>query len=119
MMFVDLAVAVLIGVSAITGILLLSPAPGDGAALRSRERSELRDGLVSFVEARGIDWFLKTSPGEVCSEMASASNSSFAFSATLGSVSCGGPPPGSTYVTLTLDLIPLQVTLVSWSGGRA
>ncbi len=118
-MFVDVAVAVLIGTSAITGILLMSPAAGDAAALRLRVKTTLRDMLVSFAESEGVEWFLETPPAAICSQLASASNATYALSATIGSFSCGGPPPGATSVSLDLDLIPLEVTLLGWSGAQA
>ncbi|MDG6963725.1 MAG: hypothetical protein JRN16_08420 [Nitrososphaerota archaeon] len=119
MMFADVAVAILIGASAITGILLLNPAAGDATALRLRVKTALRDKLVSFVESEGVEWFLETPPATICSRLASASNATYTLSATMGSFSCGGPPPGTTSVSLDLDLIPLDVTLLAWSGAQA
>ena len=119
MRFVDLAVAALFGTSAFTGRVAWDPHGGDLASGRLALQTRLRDGLLTLVQERGIAGFLQSSPSTVCAYLAALSNSSSGVFATLGTRTCGAPPPrGSTTASLTLDLIPLAVTLVAWSRGQ-
>ncbi len=118
MRYVDLAVAALIGTSAITGIVAWDPRSGDTGSDRIAAQTQLRDGLLALLQQRGIAWFLVSPSWAVCSYLSSISNSSFGVSATLGSVSCGSPPRrGSVVASLSMRLVPFEVTLVAWSAG--
>lgn len=63
-------------------------------------------------------WLLQSTPAEVCADLAGRSNSTATFSGTIGSLSCGSPPPGvAALSTLTLNLLPYEVTLEAWSSA--
>lgn len=120
MKYVDIAIAILIGVSALAGLLVTSPQAGDGAARVYRLKTALRDRLTAYAGARGAAWFLQTPVPEICSQLEASSNSSFALSATIGSVECGPRPPmGSVAVNLSLLFLPFPVTLEAWSAAGA
>lgn len=117
MRYIDLAVAALIGVSAITGVMAWAPAGGDATSLQIERQMQLRDYLLLFLRQHGIAWLLATPTEAVCSYLASLSNSSFGVAATFGSVSCGVPPEnGSVAANVTLKLASSEVTLVAWSA---
>lgn len=116
MRYVDLSLAALIGVSAVTGVIALAPGGGDAASLQIARQMQLRDDLLRLLQQRGTAWLLSTPPAVVCSQLASLSNSSFRMGATLGGVSCGVPPRGgSAEANITLMLGNSEVTLVAWS----
>jgi len=115
--FIDLAVAALIGSSAITGIVAWNPRAGDAGAQQFASQESLRDELVEFLRHGGLAQFLQ-SPSGACLRVSEASNSTFRLYATIGSATCGTPPtPGSPNATLSLKLVPFVVVLVSWSPG--
>ena len=116
MRYVDLAVAALIGTSAITGIIAWNPRAGDQASRQLETQTRLRDLLLGILQQRGTTWFLRSPADVVCSYLARRSNSSFGLEATLGSLTCGPPPmEGSVAASLSLRLVPFEVTLVAWS----
>jgi len=118
--FLDIAVAVLIGASAITGILVWSPLQGDAASAEFAARTRLRDSLLEIVQGRGIPWLIQTPTAEVCAALADMSNSSVSYSAILGSYSCpASPPADSVSETIILRLLPMAVTLEAWSDVQA
>lgn len=117
MRFIDLAVAALIGSSAITGIVTWNPGAGDVGAQQLALQERLRDSLVEFLQRYGVIQF-QQAPAGACLHVSEASNSTFMLYATVGSLSCGtAPTGGSTNATLSLRLIPFEVVLVSWSPG--
>lgn len=116
MRYLDLAVAALIGTSAITGVISWDPRAGDAGSHRLELQTRLRDGLLALIQEQGVAWFVRTPPATVCAYLAARSNSSYGLHATLGADSCGSPPrPGSAVASLTMDLLPFEVTLVAWS----
>lgn len=117
MRFVDLAVAALIGSSAITGIVAWTPRAGDAGAQRVGAQVQLRDRLVGLLQRNGLVPFLQ-SPEAACRLLAESSNSTFRLYATLGPSSCGTPPTaGSPRASLTMRLVTSEVVLVAWSSG--
>ncbi|MDE1852708.1 MAG: hypothetical protein KGI38_03050 [Thaumarchaeota archaeon] len=120
MRFIDVAIAALIGTSAISGLAVWSPHSPDASSQKLALQSELRDRLVAFIQERGVQWLVRSTPAEACSALAGASNSTFSVSATLGTFSCGPePPPGRVTATISFRLAPFEVTLVAWSGAGA
>ncbi len=118
MRFLDIAVAVMIGVSAVSSIAVWTPRSGDALSDRIALQTQLRDKLVAFVKNRGLPWLLHASPAEVCAAMASSVTPPASVFASMGGQSCGAPPPGGAVVSnLTLPLLPFEVTLVAWSGA--
>lgn len=114
MRFIDLAVAALIGSSAITGMVAWSPRAGDAGAQRLGAQVQLRDRLLELFRRNGMSWL--ESPVAACRLISDASNSTFRLFATIGSSTCGTPPRGgSPSVTLSLRLVPYEVVLVAWS----
>ena len=117
MKFIDLAVAALIGISAITGIVSWSPKMNDADAQQLGEQVQLRDRLVGFLQRDGVMSVLE-SPSVACRVFSDASNSTFRLYATMGSSSCGTPPAtGSPSTSLSFRLVPFEVVLVAWSSG--
>lgn len=118
MRYVDLALAALIGTSALTGIVAWDPATADSNSRRLRLQSAVRDEVASFLQEKGTFWFLSSPPDVVCSTMAGMSNSTSGFAVSVGSLSCGPPPPiGSVSAELGERLGSLEVTVVGWSLG--
>ncbi len=117
--YLDIAVAGLIGMSAISGIAVWSPKSGDAGSRELMMQSELRDHIVSYLQQKGVLWLLRSSPEVVCSGLSNASNSSLTFAAKVGSVSCGSPPTGTVFATLPVELGPTEVVLEAWSTTRA
>ncbi|MDG7007331.1 MAG: hypothetical protein JRN06_03685 [Nitrososphaerota archaeon] len=116
MRFIDLAVAALIGSSAITGIVAWSPKAGDVGAQQLGAQVRLRDRLVGFLQRDGTIGFLE-SPA-ACQLISDASNSTFRLYATMGPTSCGTPPGlSSPSVAISLRLGKSEVVLVAWSSG--
>ena len=116
MRFLDLALAILIGASAVTGISAWNPRAGDAAANRLGEQMQLRDFLAGMLTREGAAWLL--SPSAVCAELGQMSNSSFGVAATLGPSSCGSAPEGDPVTaSLSMELAPYEVTLVAWSSA--
>jgi hypothetical protein len=114
--FIDLAVAALIGSSAITGIVALNPQAGDAGAGQAALQARLRDSLLEFLQRSGMTQFVQ-SPAAACQRLAEASNSTIKFYSTVGSASCGIPPgSGSQSATLSFRLVPFEVVLVAWSS---
>jgi hypothetical protein len=116
--FLDIAVAVLIGTSALSGLVVWNPRPGDSASNTLAVQSELRGYLLAFLRQHGMTWFLRSPPQEVCSALSADSNATVTMSATLGPFSCSGaPPPGAVAAVLSFSLEGSGVTLTAWSGG--
>lgn len=116
MRFIDLALAALIGTSAITGMVVWSPKASDAGAQRLGTVAQLRDRLVGFLQRNGLIQFESSS--DACRLIGEASTPTFRLYAAMGSVSCGSPPEaGSPSATLSFRLIPFEVELVAWSPG--
>ena len=115
MRYLDIAVAVMVGTAAITGLVVWTPAQGDSASASFQERTALRDRMVSFVETRGVTWFVTTPEAEICADVQGAANSTFVLSVQVGSSSCGVPPPeGAVFASISFQLVQSQVTLTAW-----
>lgn len=116
MRYIDLAVATLIGVSAFTGVVAWDPGGGDATSRKLAAQTRLRDSLLATLQEKGVAWFLRSPPGTICAYFASRSNRSSGVYATIGSRSCGNPPPsGANAASIAMDLVPFKVTLVAWS----
>ena len=116
MRYLDLTMAALIGVSAITGVISWDPKAGDTTARQTRAQVQLRDGLVELLQRHGMLWFAQSPPAVVCAYFAESSNSSYGLYATLGSVSCGSPPaPGSVVTSLAVDFGSFEANISAWS----
>jgi hypothetical protein len=115
--FIDLAVAALIGSSAITGMVAWNPRAGDAGSQQAALQARLRDSLLEFIQRSGIAQFIQ-SPAGACLRLLEASNLTIKFYSTMGPASCGIPPgSGSQTATLSLRLVPFEVVLVAWSSG--
>lgn len=120
MRYLDIAVAAMVGTAALAGLSIWGPGQADGAALRFRTQTALRDSLAAFVDSKGVPWFASTPWAEVCSALSAASNSTFAMSVQAGSASCGPPAPSdATSVRLSFTLASRQVVLSAWSDAAA
>jgi hypothetical protein len=120
MRLLDLAAAGIIGMTSVVAIFGLNPHPYVASAGRYSAESTLWDALESFVTSHGLYWLQTSPPDEICSEMASASNSTITLGATIGSTSCGPPPvPGAASVHFHLSLPSRNLELSAWSGERA
>jgi hypothetical protein len=117
MRWLDIALAMMIGVSAISGIITWNPRVADAGSHRLMLESRLRDRLVSYLDYRGLPWIQETPPEAVCADLLRLSNS-IALSATIDSFSCGpSPPNGAMIMSLTLHLGVREVTLQAWSSA--
>ena len=118
MRYIDIAVATLVGVSAITGVLLWTPRGGDTQASALAAETELRDRVAGLIEAKGMVWFIGTPPSSVCSYIAGLSNSTIHLLATVGGATCGSrPAEGAVRASLSFRLVHLQVTVEAWSNA--
>jgi hypothetical protein len=118
MKFLDVGVALMIGISALTGVAIWTPRSGDATANRMAVQTHLRDQLLAFLETRGVPWLIHASLSEVCDSLSSSLNGSGNAFVSKGDESCGvPPPPGAVASNLTLQLLPFEMSLVSWSGG--
>lgn len=117
MRWLDIALATMIGVSAISGIVTWDPRVADTGSHRLMLENRLGDALVSYLDSRGLPWIQESSPVAICADLESLSNS-IALSANINSFSCGpSPPKGATIMTLTLHLGVRDVTLQTWSSA--
>ena len=115
MRYLDIALAAMLGLAAITGLSVWSPGRGDLGAQSLRTRSDLRDSLSAFVDARGMAWFASASVSEICDAVSASSNSSFALSAEVGAVGCGAQPAlGEASAELAFTVASREVTLQAW-----
>jgi hypothetical protein len=120
MRYLDLAVAALIGTSAIAGVAAFSPRQADVASGVLAIKSELRDELLAVLQREGVTWLIRSSPQLVCAHLQDLSNSSVTLSGLIGPYSCGPSPPiGSTVATLVFYLMPYQVVLEAWPNAPA
>lgn len=120
MRYIDIAVAALIGASALTGISVWTPGPYDAAAKRSSLHAALQGELQGFVQSQGMVWFLRSTSGAFCSSLARASNSTVVFSGDIGGSPCGDPPPpGAVAASLHFTLAAREYELTAWSNEGA
>jgi hypothetical protein len=118
--YLDIALAILIGTSAISGILVWNPRTGDEAAASSSAKTLLMNALTTFVEEKGMAWFLQSPPEELCAGLASDSNSTFEITGVVGTYRCGPQPPeGATAASLSFDLSAFEVSLEAWRSAAA
>ena len=118
MRYLDLAVAALIGTSAIAGIATFSPAQSDNTSSRLAMESQLRDELLTILQREGFAWLVQSTPRAVCDYLQDISNSSVTFSGVIGPYRCGPSPPTSSPVaTLAFFLTPYQIVLEAWSNA--
>jgi len=118
MRYLDLAIAALIGTSAIAGVATFSPRQADYTSGGLLVESQLRDELLTIIQRQGVTWLILSSPQAVCAYLQELSNSSVTFSGVIGQHRCGPYPPGESPVaTLVLDLIPYQVLLEAWRNA--
>jgi len=113
--YLDIAIAALVAMSAISGTAVWTPRSGDGASRQLMLQEELRDYVLAYLQQRGVFWLLQSPPESICSELSRASNVSVTLSATIGPRSCGSPPSGAVYAAVNLDMIPEEVTVEAWS----
>jgi len=113
--YLDIAIAALVGMSAISGTAVWTPRSGDGASRQLMLQEELRDYVLAYLQQKGVFWLLQSPPESICSELSRASNASVTLSATIGPRSCGSPPSGTVYVAVNLNVIPEEVTVEAWS----
>lgn len=117
MRWLDIALAAMIGISAISGIVNWDPRVADAGSSRLLLENRLRDRLVSYLDYRGLPWIQESSPAAICADLESLSNS-IAISATINSYSCGPSPlKGATITTLSLHLDAREVTLQAWQSA--
>ena len=118
MRYLDLAVAVMIGTSAISGVVALTPGPDDAASTALALQAHIRDELLGYLQSRGTSWLLAASPSVFCADLGKLSDSTVTFGGSIGGVPCGpSPPTGAVAANLTLDLIPRRVILEGWSAA--
>jgi len=114
--YLDIAIAALVGMSAISGAAVWTPRSGDSASKQLMLQEELRDYVLAYLQQKGVFWMLQSPPESICSELSRASNASVTLSATIGPRSCGSPPSGTVYVAVNLGMIPEEVTVEAWSN---
>ncbi len=108
----------MVGVSALSGLVVWTPRSGDAAASRTALQVQLRDQLLSFVEGRGLPWLLLTPPREVCADLASALGGTANAFLLEGTQSCGeAPPQGAVAATLSMRLLSFELSLVAWKDA--
>ena len=118
MRFLDLAIAALIGTSAIAGIAAFSPKQADVASSSLATESQLRDELLTILQREGVTWLIQSSPQEICGRLRELSNSSVTFSGAIGPYACSpSPPSGSPVATLVFYLIPYRFVLEAWPNA--
>lgn len=118
MRYLDIAVAALIGTSAITALVAWGPGAPDSSARQAAVRSALRDDLLEFVQTRGMVWLMGAAPAQVCAALARASAPNATLTGTVGGHSCGDPPAGSVAVALSFALGGRGTVLEAWSYGE-
>ena len=118
MRYIDLEVAAMIGLSSVSGIIALTPRASDSASRLQASESALRDELLSYIQERGAAWLLSVPPQEICSDMASISNSTASFNAVVGGQPCPRTPVGAPAVDLSLNLTLRQLVLEGWLPGQ-
>ena len=119
MRYVDLAIAALVGTSAITGVLAWSPQGSDRDASVQILEAAIRDELLANVQARGTVWILSASTASLCSEVSSLSNSTFTFGAMVDGEPCAPSAQGVVRANVTLAFFARQIVLQGWSDAQA
>ena len=119
MRFIDIAVAGLIGMSAIAGLAAMSPATEDSRSRTLALRIQLKDALLLFLNGKGIAWFLQSDAMVICDGAAAASSRTLTISADVGGLNCGTPPSEYLVENLTLPLLHDEVVLIAWTPAPA
>lgn len=119
MRYLDVAVAALIGASAITGIVAWGPGVPDSAASHAAARSALWVDLEEFVQAQGTVWMMRSTPGQFCAALAAASPPNATLTGSVGGHNCGDPPDGADAVSVSFMLGGRETVLEAWSYGGA
>lgn len=118
MRVLDVAVAAIIGVSAIAFMLYWNPAGFTSATNQHLEEASLRGVLLTAVSSKGIPWLGIASPEQVCVGLSAFSNSSVTVSAVIDGIPCGpGPASGSVCANLTVPLESRVVVLRAWADA--
>lgn len=118
MKYVDVAVAVLVGVSAVAGILFWTPRSGDLKSGELAARAELGARVAGVVQAKGMSWFLSAPPPALCSYLAGLSNSTVHLFADVGGATCGDAPPGgAVQASIAFRVVNLRVDVGAWSDA--
>jgi hypothetical protein len=116
--FLDIAVAVMVGIASMAGLAAWSPRGGDALSYQSAVQVRLRDELVHFLDSRGLPWILQARAVDVCTALATDIAPPDGAQVNLGGASCGSQPPaGAVVAELTLNLLPMAVVLEAWSPG--
>lgn len=118
MRYLDIAVAALIGASAIAGLAAWGPGGPDSYAHQKAVQSALWGDLQEFVQKQGTAWVVESTPAQFCAALAEASSRSFTLTGALGGHSCGAPPAGSVAVGLSFTLGGREAVLEAWSYGE-
>jgi hypothetical protein len=101
--FLDIGVAALVGASSIIGLMTWSPRNGDSISSQLALQAQLRDGMVSYLDSRGLPWMMKAPSPELCAGLLAAVPRAEGVFVEVGSRSCGDPPPmGAVVANLTL-----------------
>jgi hypothetical protein len=117
--FLDIATAILLGSSAITGMAVWTPRNADAGTQTQLTQMDLRDALLRFMQQPGEAWILRSSPEELCTQLSSFSNTSETFLALVNGHQCTRlPPGGSPVANLTFDLFPGEVVLEAWPTAQ-
>lgn len=120
MRYIDIAIAAIIGVSAVAGLVSWTPGSYDSSARRAILHSALLGRLEGFVQAHGTAWLIRSPSAEVCAALAGASNSTVALTGRVGPESCGDEPPGDAVTaSLSFFLAGREFVLVAWCGEGA
>ena len=120
MRFIDIAVATLIGTSALAGLAVLSPRQNDAYSRQQLVQSELRDFMLSQIQRPGVILAIETEPQSVCQLVSTWSHPGFEFSAIINGVPCASfPPYAADVATLTIQTVPHTVVLQAWKTAGA
>ena len=119
MRYLDLAIAAIIGVSALAALATWSPSSTNTAADSQMSELHLRDALLAYVQRQGAAWLLSTKTSGVCDSITSLSNSTFTFSAIINSVPCSPSPHEGAVANLTLPFDGRTMVFEAWSAEEA
>jgi hypothetical protein len=111
--FLDVAASVMVGLVVLSYVSLWNPQTFADNTARFRVQTELRSKLLGLVMEKGLNWFSVSSAAQVCSFLRSVSNSTVAFSASVGGADCGGKA-GAVEAELPLHLSRREVVLNAW-----
>ncbi len=119
MKFLDVAVAVIIGLSAFVSLDAFSPTANVAASYALERQASARDSLSALIASPGVAWLQSASMAQTCALLASLSNNSVVFSATQGAVACRGAPAGAVAsANLTLSFPSRTLVLEAWAIAK-